>query len=209
MRGIRSSAPASPAARRSSRRGLAAPRPQHHVGRRGRELGAGGRQVSGGSAGRAGRAPSGLPAGSQSPRPGGGSRAHLSRREGSPLPAPAQPLLPRSGRKQPQERGTPHRSEVFLSRFSLILSSDPKNTRTNYSPVLVVLTHGSGAAPGLWRCIAERYQSGSWHDDIFRKIKAFIPRRLCLTSHTSGMDSHKAHSTEELGVCRSHDGRGA
>lgn len=52
VRGSRSGAPAPP---RPGAPGeaAAAPRPPHHVGRRGRELGAGGGQVSGAPAGRA------------------------------------------------------------------------------------------------------------------------------------------------------------
>lgn len=170
--------PAGPSsARQCSRqaRSRPSPAPRHHVGRPGRELGASGGQVSGGTASPGGRAavgsaPAGphatgdrgrqclwarcagagcaLPArGKRHRRAGTAARDSKSGSARLPLSLFFLTVLGNSENRGGGKK--PKRSEVSLSNFSLVFSNDPKNIPTNYSPVLQVLTHGSKAVPGL------------------------------------------------------------
>lgn len=148
MRGSRSSAPTSSAARRSSRRGCGRPWPLApcRAARTRARCGwrSGKRRCCGPGAG-GGAVSSARPAGDGSP-------AHLPCGEGVASPRPLRSRFFRTAVEDSQRRGEPPTILRSFSVISLILSSDPKNTPTNYSPVPVVLTHGSRAAPGLWRC---------------------------------------------------------
>lgn len=210
--------PGAPRSRQGSRLPLACP--QHHVGRPGRELGAGGGQVSGGGGGGASPAGSGgraagaaLPAAPHATGARGRSCPRARCAAAGVRVRPAHPREAASPRRDSSEGHLPCGKSVsprlLLSRFFLTAAGNGQRRGGKKAPSIptsssVIFLYFSAVALKIfqpiiaWCCkcllmevkqpldcdavwIMELCESASWQTDIFRRIKAFIPRRLCLT----------------------------